>query len=177
MYEFDKNVEIFAYHLPEAIYVECRSSPMTQQLDWTKLGGFAVRLLVALVVCCGAPKSASACYGPPSERMLFFAEQDIGAGVDAPIIADVTIQSRSPFSNYEIALLVHVDRIIKGPTELSSLRIVLIPGSCDRGFDVGAKGIIFGRLTSDAENIPTFIPVLENFVDRSLRRRRSGLWK
>src|SRR6185295_4804371 len=87
------------------------------------------------------PRAAFACQARQFERTLLFEERDIADGVDAPFIADVTIESIALGPDDKLVARARVQKWIKGAIEGNEIIIATVPSSCDRGFVAGARGI------------------------------------
>jgi hypothetical protein len=123
-----------------------------------------------------AISSAHACYAFAMEQSTFFEEQDLVAGVDAPAIAEVTILQIYATGNNRAVALARVDRAIKGPIEGAVIAVVGVQSSsCNRGFRIGASGIIVGGYRRNADGMFE-ISAISEFMEERLERRalRSG---
>ena len=138
-------------------------------------------VLVLMSVECSP---ARACYGPGGHRSIFFDDEDIAAGLDAPTIAEVTITAISAPEDYwgdnrwadksHWVVLARIIRVVKGPIDSDVIRMRVYPSSCGP-FDlhVGARGIVTGTFRRDAQWGLELIPKQESF-DSSQRRKSNS---
>lgn len=115
---------------------------------------------------------ATACIVAESELRIFFDE--IPFGLDAPIIAEVTaIEALPATAKGEAALLVRVNRIIKGSSEHKLFKITYPLTSCgpaDPDRHVGFSGIVLGSLERNEQGGLNLKTIYDS--DHQLRRRK-----
>jgi hypothetical protein len=93
----------------------------------TKLWG-AMVLIVAILL---APGNASACIAWDLQRTPFFEKEDLPSGDVAPIVADVTIVSKSILPDSRVVLIAGINQTLRGQTDGRSIRITTFQSSCD----------------------------------------------
>jgi hypothetical protein len=113
---------------------------------------------------------ARGCYAFAMEESYFYDEQDLATGVDAPAIVEVTILQLSATASNQGVALARVERRIKGPVDGSVIAVAAAPSSCNRGFRVGATGIIVGGLRRNAEGMFEIVAISERLEERWERR-------
>jgi hypothetical protein len=107
---------------------------------------------LCLIVSCLVFGTARACTLPSSQGGILF--DHIPDGIDAPVVAEVTIVSREAnvsFPNHaQLAVMnARVERVIKGTLESDVLKVVTYLNSCSR---IGAgHGFVAGTLRRDAQ--------------------------
>ena len=118
-----------------------------------------------LAVCLAAP-SALACMGPTLERAVFFRE--VPAGLDAPVIARVTViamgetnitTERRPYA------VARVEQVIKGTIDRPVVWISAVSSSCGPLFRVGFGGVVLGTLRQAGNGALELLPVMANPYD------------
>ena len=134
---------------------------------------------LCLAICCLASTSAIAC-SPASERGIFF--ENVPTDIVAPVIIEATIygdgsQVGDVACNQMIILDARIDRVIKGPIEVKTLKIFVYLGSCTR---VGiGQGIILGELRNDPLRGP-MLKAIEgaNFRSQSkeFQQKQEAIW-
>jgi len=99
-----------------------------------------------LAAYCIACTSAVACLGPSFERGIIF--EHVPTDIDAPIIIEATVSDWKEVGDAAghqiVAMNARVDRVIKGPIDAKTLRIVVYPSDCTRA-GIG-QGIVLGDL-------------------------------
>jgi len=129
-----------------------------------------VAFCFAAAVVNAATNSALACYEMALEESTFFEEEDLAAGVDGPAIAEVTIIRFSANTENRAVALARVNKVIKGPIDSAVIAIVADRSSCNRGFEVGATGIVVGQFRRDIQGMFEITAVSERLDDRQERR-------
>ena len=105
---------------------------------------FSIFCIGALAVCF-VPASASACRTWLFEFRILFKE--IPFGLDAPIIANVTITSTQDNGRYHFINLARVDKVLKGQIEGETIRFSFHQTSCGPGtLKPGQTGVILGSI-------------------------------
>lgn len=106
-----------------------------------------VTALLFLLLGYAGTSATLACQGRQFERPVLFEQRDIAAGIDAPFIVEVTIESITDGPDNSLLARARVHRWIKGVLEGDQILLAVIPWSCDRGLAVGARGIVAGAVT------------------------------
>ena len=118
------------------------------------------------------PGKAVGCSGPGWESTVFFEEQDLTTGIDAPVILDVTIISTAiPSHPGSETGLARVNRTIKGAFDPKFVKLFWVPSTCDNRFFLGQSGIVFGTIHENAEGELELLAKSETLSARSIRRR------
>ena len=115
------------------------------------------------------PGKAVACIALELQRSIFFEAGDLA--VDAPIIADVSLLSKSWLPDRRLLLTARVNRIFRGRIDGNQIIITLIPTSCHLGTEVGTRGIVAGRMIRGPDGSPEFEAIVESLGERERRRR------
>jgi hypothetical protein len=128
----------------------------------------ALALMAAVLLC----NEARACRGVDFEQTVFFDE--VPVGVDATTILDVVITDVSTTAEkYYWVGFARVERVIRGPVVGNTLKILVLPTSCTRGFGPGASGIVAGELRQDTHGTPELIAISESRYQQQ-KRKSSG---
>ena len=161
-----------------------RVRSFTAVLDPSVVGDFCGRtvrrmfrvLSLGLVVADLGLSGALACYSAGSEVSVFFKEEDLVDGIDAPTMVDVTIISVSASAdNTHWVGNARIKRVVKGSIDADLMKVLVFPSSCGpRGFGIGASGIVIGALRRDVEGALALTAVQESFDVREERRTRKG---
>ena len=123
-------------------------------------------LTLGLLAAGIAAPSALACIGPTLERAVFF--QDVPAGLDAPVIARVTViaigettitAERGPYA------VARVEQVIKGTIDRPVVWISALSSSCGPFFRVGFGGVVLGTLRQAGNGALELLPVIANPYD------------
>ena len=134
-------------------------------------------LALGLILACAVSTNASACVNPASQTTIFF--KNLPDGIDAPVAAEVTVIKLvdAPGRLYyggksSFAGLARVERLLKGTIGSSTIKLIgPSRSSCNQSFDVGATGIVLGRMTDDGD-VPAFEAIAESYKARKLREGR-----
>ena len=119
-----------------------------------------------LFAVCLTAQSALACMGPELERTVFFRE--VPAGLDAPVIAKVTVVAlgeakiaaeRRPYA------VARVEHVIKGTIDRPRVWISAISSSCGPYFKIGFGGVVLGTLREAGSGALELLPVVANPYD------------
>jgi hypothetical protein len=127
--------------------------------------------LVAVTLLFFAAGEISACTLLDNNTTPFFESKDIGKGVDADVVFEITILSVEPIRP-PVAAMARVDRVFKGQVDRPELRVVTEGSSCAYGFAVGVRGIVMGVLTRDANGNLVLQARNESYGERRVRRER-----
>jgi hypothetical protein len=115
---------------------------------------------------------ALACRGFQWERTIFF--DDVPANIDVPAIVQVTITDMVSMEKYDQTGVARIHRVIKGPIDGQTLKIVAMPTSCGGGIAVGASGIVMGTLRRDAQGGLELVAISESWGERQQRKNAAG---
>lgn len=132
-------------------------------------------LISVFIFVCMAFVEAFACRGPTLERTIIF--DDVPSSLDAPVIVEVTITDMSnvsdPSTGWIWAVMnARVDRVIKGPIDDRTLKIVTEIDDCTRGFGAGSHGIVVGTLRNDTRGARELVAISESQSERWSRKAR-----
>jgi hypothetical protein len=117
--------------------------------------------------------NALACRGFQWEQTIFFDE--VPANIDVPAIVQVIITDVATVNErYEQIGAALVHRVIKGPIDGQTLKIVATPTSCGGGIAPGASGIVMGTLRRDAQGALELVAISESFGERQDRKSAAG---
>jgi hypothetical protein len=116
--------------------------------------------------------NALACRGLQWERTIFFDE--VSANIDVPAIVQVTITEMVTTERYDQVGVARVHRVIKGPIDGQTLKIVAMPTSCGGGIAPGASGIVMGTLRRDAQGELELVAISETVGERLQRKNSAG---
>jgi hypothetical protein len=130
---------------------------------------------IALALLLGGTHAAPAfaCQSSQFERTLLYEQRDIDAGIDAPAIVDITIETISTGPDNTLVAHTRVHRVIKGVPDGEQIILTVVPWSCDRGLIVGARGIVAGTIAPSPKGGWEITPIFERFSDRNRRRRNT----
>jgi hypothetical protein len=135
----------------------------------TRITTFCTLLLILLACATQAP--AAACPVPEHERTIFFEQQDIADDAPGQVAVDVTIEAITALADYRAIAVAYINKTIKGSIAGTHVGIAWAGSSCDRGFAVGARGYVVGKLVRTQYGGQELIPFSERFTDRERRRR------
>src|SRR5262249_6980573 len=131
-------------------------------------------LTVGLILIYLARGEALARLGPFSETTILFDEPP--TGIDAPVIAEVTITDMSeridsssgfPF----VVMNARIERVITGPVETDHLKIIVTDLSDCSRIGLG-RGIVAGSLQFAAQGEVELVAIQESNADRRIRKAR-----
>jgi hypothetical protein len=118
---------------------------------------------------------------PSFPTKTFFSYEDLRAGIDAPVIVDVTIIAVSTEKGFFVGSA-HINKLIKGSISGDAIKILTIRSSCGPfGIGVGANGLVGGILRYDFDGVPALLALVESRSERAKRRAyfrsKSNRWQ
>jgi hypothetical protein len=118
---------------------------------------------------------AAACF-PGFEDIVFFDYEDLKTGIDAPVIADVTIAEVSTTADKDYLVgFARVNRLIKGSIAGDVIKVLVGASSCGPyGFVVGAGGLVAGTLRYGSVDLPELIAMENSIIDARRRKNSSA---
>jgi hypothetical protein len=133
------------------------------------------RLTVSLVLVWLATGPGKACRGEPFHRSIIFDKVPIS--LDAPVVVEATIVDWSEVANPAtgpgwFVMNARIDKIIKGPIDRGTLKIVTEAWDCTTGFGVGSRGIVLGTLRQDPQGGVELVAIQESNIERHVREDR-----
>jgi len=87
------------------------------------------------------------------------------------VIIDLTIEAIITLPDYRTIAVAYINKTIKGSIAGAHVGIAWAGSNCDRGFAVGARGYVLGKLLRTAYGGQEIVPLSERFTDRERRRR------
>jgi hypothetical protein len=127
--------------------------------------------LLLILLACASSAPAAACSMPEHERTIFFEQQDVANPMPGEVIIDLTIEAIITLPDYRTIAVAYINETIKGSIAGAHVGIALAGSNCDRGFAVGARGYVLGKLVRTAYGGQAIVPFSERFTDRERRRR------
>jgi hypothetical protein len=145
------------------------------------LASVTVLRIASASILCGVLlyTDAIACRGENFEETIFF--EDVPAKSTEPIVAQVTIlqvQEKGPYTADDPYALFYVgiarvDRLLRGTLSSDTIKILAPFNDCQRGFGVGASGIVLGTTRIGSDGVLELMAISEMQIERR-ERQRSG---
>ena len=132
-----------------------------------KLWGAPVLIIATLL----APGKVSACIAWDLQRTPFFEKEDLPSDDVAPIVADVTVVSKSSLPDGRVVLIARTNQTLRGQIGGRNISIIAFQSSCDFVPANGARGLVAGRMIRSEHGALEFQAIIESFGERERRRR------